>query len=113
VSPGRITFQASIVTALVLLVVALALEPTLWPATLGGAAALFGVAWVSHATGLSLLSFALGRLPAAFSSLVIFVEAIGAAVLAWLLLAEAISWIQAAGGALILAGIVVARPRQG
>ncbi|MBZ0230372.1 MAG: DMT family transporter, partial [Bauldia sp.] len=55
---------------------------------------------------------ALGHLPAAFSSLVIFIEALAAAVFAWTLLGEPVSWLQAAGGVLILAGIAVARPRR-
>jgi drug/metabolite transporter (DMT)-like permease len=69
------------------------------------------MAWISHAGGQGLLSIALGRLPASFSSLVIFLEAIAAAGLAWALLGERVSAIQALGGVLILAGIYVARPR--
>jgi drug/metabolite transporter (DMT)-like permease len=42
---------------------------------------------------------------------VIFLEAIAAAGFAWLILNEPVSWVQAAGGATILAGIFVARPR--
>jgi len=47
-----------------------------------------------------------------FSSLVIFVEAVAAAVFAWVILAEAVDPLQAVGGALILAGIFAARPRR-
>lgn len=112
VRPGRITFQSSLVTALALLPVALIGDGDLIPATLGGAAALVAMAILSHAAGQGLLAFALTRLPAAFSSLVIFLEAIGAAVLAWIILSEAVSGVQAAGGALILAGIYAARPRR-
>ena len=53
---------------------------------------------------------ALGRLPAAFSSLVIFLEAIAAALFAWALLGEPVSAAQALGGLAILAGIYIARP---
>jgi drug/metabolite transporter (DMT)-like permease len=69
------------------------------------------MAWVSHAGGQGLLSLALGRLPATFSSLVIFLEAIFAALFALALLDEPISGAQALGGVLIMAGIYVARPR--
>ena len=58
-----------------------------------------------------LLAIALGRLPAAFSSLVIFLEAIAAAGFGWLILNEPVSAAQALGGLAILAGIFVARPR--
>jgi drug/metabolite transporter (DMT)-like permease len=94
-----------------LLVVALLLEHRLLPHSLRGLATLLALAWVSHAGGQGLLSIALGRLPAVFSSLVIFLEAIAAAGFAWLILSEPVSWVQAAGGATILAGIFVARPR--
>ncbi len=50
-------------------------------------------------------------LPATFSSLVIFLEAIGAAALGWLILNEALGPLQFLGGILILAGIYAARPR--
>jgi drug/metabolite transporter (DMT)-like permease len=86
-------------------------EPTLWPHSLRGVAALLGMAWISHAGGQGLLSIALGRLPAAFSSLVIFLEAIAAAGFAYLMLGEPLTGAQAAGGLLIMAGIFVARPR--
>jgi drug/metabolite transporter (DMT)-like permease len=51
--------------------------------------------------------------PATFSSLVIFIEAIAAAVSGWIILGEALGVMQALGGVLILFGIWVARPRSG
>jgi drug/metabolite transporter (DMT)-like permease len=69
------------------------------------------MAWISHAGGQGRLSLALGRLPAAFSSLVIFLEAIAAAGFAYLLLGEPLTWAQAAGGLSIMAGIFIARPK--
>jgi drug/metabolite transporter (DMT)-like permease len=110
-SAARVTFEATAVTAVALFFVALFAERHFWPSTLEGALALLGMAWISHAGGQGLLSIALGRLPASFSSLVIFLEAIAAAGLAWALLGERVSAIQALGGVLILAGIYVARPR--
>ena len=69
------------------------------------------MAWISHTGGQGLLSIALGRLPAAFSSLVIFLEAIAAAGFGFVVLGEPVSAVQAFGGLMILAGIFVARPR--
>ena len=108
---ARVTFESSVITAAILLVVAVAAEGKLAPSSLSGAAALLGMSWISHAGGQGLLAVALGRLPATFSSLVIFLEAIAAALFAWGLLGEPISAVQAMGGALIMAGIYVARPR--
>ena len=110
-SAARVTFEATTITSALLLAVALILERQLLPQTIGGVAALLALAWISHAGGQGLLSVALGRLPAAFSSLVIFLEAIAAACFAWALLGEPVTLIQAGGGLAILAGIYVARPR--
>jgi drug/metabolite transporter (DMT)-like permease len=108
---ARVTFESSVVTAAALLAVALVSEPRLAPSSVAGASALLGMGWVSHAGGQGLLTLALGRLPATFSSLVIFLEAVAAALFAFLLLGEPISLVQGLGGLLIMAGIYVARPR--
>ncbi len=110
---ARVTFVASCITAVVLLgaVAWLETRPVL-PHSLGAALGLLGLALVSHAGGQGLLAVALGRLPAGFSSLVIFLEAVAAAILAWILLGEALGPLQVLGGGLILAGIAVARPRR-
>ena len=113
VRAARATFQLSCVTVAVLLVVALTQEAKFWPQTQQGWLAVLGMALISHAGGQGLLSIALGRLPAMFSSLVIFLEAIAAAFFGWLVLLEPVSAVQALGGVLILAGIYVARPERG
>ncbi|MHA1189278.1 MAG: DMT family transporter [Alphaproteobacteria bacterium] len=107
---GQIMLVSSLVCAFVLLALALFSEPVLVPTTLAPVAALLALALVSHAGGQGLLALALGHLPAAFSSLVIFLEAIAAALFGWLFLSEAISGAQAAGALVIFAGIYVARP---
>ena len=110
-SAARLTFEATAVTAAVLFVVAACAERSMLPRTLRGLAALLAMAWISHTGGQGLLSIALGRLPAAFSSLVIFLEAIAAAGFAWAILREPVGVAQGLGGLAILAGIWVARPR--
>lgn len=108
---GRTLFLSSIVTAVVLLVEAVLIEDMMWPLTLSGVAALVALALVSHSGGQGLLAFALGHLPAAFSSLVIFVEAVAAAGFGWIILGEAVGPIQVLGAVAIFAGIAIARPR--
>lgn len=107
----RVTFELTVVSAAILFAVALATEPTLLPASGRGWLVLLALAMVSHVGGQGLLSVALGRLPTVFSSLVIFLEAILAALVAWLLLGEPVTPIQGLGGLVIVAGIWVARPR--
>ena len=110
-SAARLTFEATLITAAILFVVAVVAERSMLPHSVRGLAALLAMAWISHTGGQGLLAVALGRLPAAFSSLVIFLEAIAAAGFAWLILAEPVTSMQALGGVAILAGIFVARPR--
>lgn len=110
-SAGDSTFLSSMVTAAILLVAALGAGEGFIPATWKGAGNLVALGVISHAGGQGLLAVALGILSASFSSLVIFVEAIAAAVFGWAFAGEPLSLLQVAGGLLILLGIWVARPR--
>lgn len=108
---GALTFKSTVITTAILLVVALIAGQNLWPQTMVGILALFALGFISHTGGQGLLAVALGSLSATFSSLVIFIEAVAAAVFAWIIVNETLSPLQLAGGILILAGIWVARPR--
>jgi len=107
---GELTLLSSGVTAVILFAVALVSGNALLPQSAGGYAALGALGLVSHAGGQGLLSVALGSLSAAFSSLVIFIEAVAAAVFGWILFQEGLGPLQIAGAAAILVGIVIARP---
>ncbi|GGF04618.1 DMT family transporter [Stappia taiwanensis] len=109
---GLLVFRSSLVTCAALFVVAVLLEDMLLPFTWTGVAALLAISLFSHVCGQGLLAFALGALPAGFSALVIFLEAVTAAIAGYLLLGEALTPMQLAGGAVILAGIYIARPRR-
>jgi drug/metabolite transporter (DMT)-like permease len=108
---GQLAFISTAITSVILFVVALALEPRLMPQSLYGALVLLALALISQVAGQGLLAVALGILPATFSSLVIFLEAVAAAALAWAVLGEALGVLQMLGGLLILAGIYIARPK--
>lgn len=108
---ARLTFLSTAVTAAVLFVVAILFDSAFLPRSLPGIAALLGLALISQVGGQGLLAVALGTLPATFSAMVIFIEAIAAAAFAWIVLGEALGPLQALGGALILGGIFLARPR--
>jgi drug/metabolite transporter (DMT)-like permease len=107
---GQMLFLSSIVTALVLLAVAVVSGDDFLPGTAAGLAALAALGLVSHAGGQGLLAFALGSLSAAFSSLVIFLEAVAAALFGWLVFGESMGPAELAGAALILGGVWIARP---
>lgn len=104
-----LTFWYSAICAALLLPVAIATGDTLLPATANGWAVLAGLALVSHVLGQGLIAYGFGHLPASFSSLVVLIQPLVAALLGWTLLGEAQGPWQIAGATLILAGIVVAR----
>lgn len=108
---GVVLFRSTVVTAALLAVVAAIAENAWLPATAAAALALVTMSWFSHVGGQGLLAFALGHLSAAFSSLVIFLEAVAGAVFGWALFGETLGLPQIIGGGAILAGIWIARPR--
>jgi drug/metabolite transporter (DMT)-like permease len=108
---ARATFGMSLIAAPIILVFALVNGDVLLPEKSSGYSALFALALISHTGGQGLLAIALGRLPTVFTSFVIFIEAFAAALAGWIYLNEALSGLQLLGGAAILAGIWVARPK--
>src|SRR6267154_2692565 len=99
----------STVTALILLPAALASGEQFLPSSPSGWGVLAALALVSHAAGQGLIAYALAHLPAAFSSVSLLLQPVIAAFFAWLLLGEPLVAVQVAGGAVVLAGIYLAR----
>ena len=97
------------ITAICLLPAALVAGEALVAVTWSGWAVLVAIAWVSHVGGQGLIAFALAHLPASFSSVALLVQPVSAAVLAWILLGEALGGLQALGAAVVIAGILLAR----
>ena len=110
-STGTVTLTSTTDTTLCLGMVALLFEPKLLPSSLPGLATLLGLALISHSGGQGLLAFSLGYLSAAFSSLVIFLEVLAAALFAYFYFGESIGTSQLIGGVMILFGIFIARPK--
>lgn len=108
----EIMLWSSLVSAIVLLPAAWLMGESLLPGTLHGWAVLFGLAWLSHALGQGLIAYALGHLPASFSSLVVLVQPVAAAFFGWLWLGEGLQALQIAGGVVVLVGILLARRAQ-
>lgn len=110
---GAATLQLMAVTtaltAAILLPVALASGETLLPSSARGWLVLLGLAWITHAGGQGLITYALAHLRAAFSSVGLLLQPVMAAMFAWLLLGEPLVALQFAGGAVVLAGIYLAR----
>ncbi len=107
---GELFLTSSVVTCAVLFVVALWSGDTLTPETPRGWFSLVSLGAFTHAGGQGLVTIALGALSAIFSSLVIFIEALIAALFGWLLFDEAMTPVQLFGGVLIMLGVWLARP---
>ncbi|HUQ77202.1 MAG TPA: DMT family transporter [Burkholderiales bacterium] len=99
----------STMTAIFLLPLALASGEAMLPSTAIGWLKLVGLAWISHCAGQGLIAYSLAHLPAAFSSVSLLFQPVMAALFAWLLLAEPVGNLQFVGGAIVLAGIYLAR----
>jgi drug/metabolite transporter (DMT)-like permease len=108
----EIMLWSSLVSAVVLLPAAWLMGESLLPPSLHGWLILFGLAWISHALGQGLIAYALGHLPASFSSLVVLVQPVAAAFFGWLWLGEGLQPLQIAGGIVVLLGILLARRAQ-
>lgn len=104
----RITFWATLLGAPLLLLVALGLGEDILPATLAGwgACAAMGI---MHVFGQGGVAWALGRLPASVTAVTILIQPVVAGLLGWLIFGETLTPIQAVGGALVLAAVVLAQ----
>ncbi len=109
-SAGVLTLMSTAITAMILLAVTIFAGQSLWPDTIKGASALAALGLISHSGGQGLLAVALGSLSVVFSSLVIFIEAVAAAIFGWVFLGESLGPAQFGGGVLILSGVWIARP---
>ena len=111
-SAAALMFWSSAAAAAALLAVALTLDESLLPESLEGWAAVAALGLVGHAIGQGLVAQGLKQLPVAYSALVLLLQPLVAAAAAWAIFNEALLLGQLAGGLLLLAGLVVARPRR-
>jgi drug/metabolite transporter (DMT)-like permease len=105
----EVMWWSTLACTAVLLPVVLLLGEPLWPQSAGGWWVLIGLALVTQVCGQGLIAWAMAHLPASFSSVSLLVQPVAAAGLAWVLLAEPFGAWQAAGGAIVIAGIVTCR----
>ena len=97
-----------LVGAPLLLVTALVMREQILPVTALGWVAVVGLG-LAHVFGQGSIAWALGRLPASTASVTVLVQPLAAAVLAYFIFGETLTPLQALGGAVALAGIVIAQ----
>lgn len=106
--PLRIMIWTSLIGAPLLLAASLGFGEQVMPVTTIGWLACAGLGFV-HAVSQGAIAWALGRVPAATASVVILLQPPMAALLGWLILAEALVPMQAIGGLTALAGVGLAQ----
>lgn len=105
---ARIMLWSGMVTAAILLPVAIVSGEQFLPSTGAGWIKLFGLALVAQVAGQSLIAYAMAHLPSRLSSVGLLLQPVMAALFAWVLLGETLGVLQFAGAALVLIGIRIA-----
>ena len=108
-STARLMAYSTTITAIALLPIALVMPQPFWPSSAAGWWVLVGLALVSQVLGQGLIAYAFAHLPASLSSVSLLIQPVMAALFAWALFGEAIGVFQFVGGAIVLAGIWLAR----
>ncbi|MEW6160872.1 MAG: DMT family transporter, partial [Verrucomicrobiota bacterium] len=107
-SPPTIMAWAGLVTCPLLMVAAWVGGENFLALSWKGWLVLLLLALLSHVAGQGLITYAAAHLSASLLSISLMLQPVVAAVLAWILLNEPLSWQQIAGGIVILAGIALA-----
>ena len=105
----RLMAWSTSITAVALLPVALLSPQPFLPATAHGWLVVAGLALVTQILGQGLIAYAFAHLPASLSSVSLLIQPVVAAFVAWRLFGEAVGAQQLIGGAVVLAGIWLAR----
>jgi drug/metabolite transporter (DMT)-like permease len=108
-STARLMAWSTTITAVLLLPVALVSPQPLLPQQAQGWLVLLALALVSQVLGQGLIAYAFAHLPASLSSVSLLVQPVVAAAAAWAIFGEAVGPAQWVGGAIVLAGIWVAK----
>jgi drug/metabolite transporter (DMT)-like permease len=108
-STARLMAWSTTITAVALLPIALLAPQPFWPASAAGWWVLVGLAIVTQILGQGLIAYAFAHLPASLSSVSLLIQPVMAALFAWLIFSEAIGAAQYLGGAIVLAGIWLAK----
>lgn len=108
ISTARLMAGSSLITAVILLPIAVASGEQFIPHSASGWCVLLALALISQASGQSLIAYAMAHLPTTFSSVGLLLQPVVAATLAWLLLGETLTAPAILGGILVLIGIRIA-----
>jgi len=108
-STARLMAWSTTITAIALLPVAVLSPQPFLPAGASGWLVLVALALVTQILGQGLIAYAFAHLPASLSSVSLLIQPVVAALAAWAIFGEAVGPTQFIGGAIVLAGIWLAR----
>ena len=108
-STVRLMAWSTSITALALLPIAMLFPQPFMPASAHGWLVVFGLAVITQIAGQGLIAYAFAHLPASLSSVSLLIQPVVAAFVAWQLFGEAVGPAQFIGGAVVLAGIWIAK----
>ena len=108
-STASVMLGTAVFASVFLLPIALYEAGDFMPTTLLGWWPLIALAWFTHVVGQGLIIYALAHLPAAFGSVSLLVQPVIAAILAWILFAEALGIYHFIGATLIITGILTCK----
>ena len=108
-STARLMAWSTTITAALLLPVALLSPQPMLPQAASGWLVLLGLALVSQILGQGLIAYAFAHLTASLSSVSLLIQPVVAALAAWAIFGEAVGPAQLVGGAIVLAGIWIAK----
>lgn len=109
VSTPMAMFGSALVCSIIMLPLSFLSDSVIVPPTLNGWLAVIALAVFGHSVGQGLITYAFAYLPANLGAVVLLLQPITAAALAWVMFGETISLVQAAGAAVIMLGIVLCR----
>jgi drug/metabolite transporter (DMT)-like permease len=108
-SAAAVLAGSGVVTALCALLAAVAGGEKLVPASLDGWLTVAALALLCQGIAMTIIGRAMAHLPATLTSVCLLIAPVGATINAWWILGEPLGPAQGIGGALVLAGIVLAR----
>lgn len=111
-STGLIMFWTAIATLCGMAVLVLLFKEALWPLTLPDFLSILGQAFLVHVAGQGLLAYAMGKIPASYGALIMLLAPVTAAMLGWVIYAEALSLTKMIGIAIIMTSIVAVRQQK-
>ena len=108
-STARLMAWSTTITAIVLLPIALASPQPFLPSSAHGWLVLLGLAIITQILGQGLIAYAFAHLSASLSSVSLLIQPVMATLFAWWLFGEPVGAVQILGGAIVLAGIWLAK----